>query len=372
MREEAFAAARHAAFPSSTGAAHVQADAIETRWNDNRLSTASVDKGAAEEGVRLAYGAAGLDAPRIVWHDGPISLAMSWASAGSRAGINMHDAIIDAPYQGAIERLEQHGNGDAAILQHRFSRDWSCAVSASVYAAVIEDASSVRLSFSAWLDRLKLSWATKRRAAGFVDGGSGQHELCWLGFTASLLEMLEARAIAGLSGVLLIAENAGWIMPHADTCWLSDRPSMLSFDEWGRLHSSSGPALCYRDGWSAYSWKGTRVPSWIIDEPERITLRWIDAQIDPMIRRAMIDIMTPKAFLEAGGAQRVASDGTGTLWIRKWFYRGSVIDTWAAVEFPAPDGGCSVACVPTHLRTPREALVWLFTKPGVEDQRAPS
>jgi hypothetical protein len=102
------------------------------------------------------------------------------------------------------------------------------------------------------------------------------------------------------------------------------------------------------------------VPSWIVDEPQGITLRWIDAQIDPLVRRAMIDIVTPERFVEAGGADCQASDGTGTLWVRKWSYRGSVIDAWAAVEFPTRGGGRSFHCVPSHVRTPKEALAWLF------------
>jgi hypothetical protein len=333
---------------------------VQARWKGNRLSTAPADGAAAEDGVRMAYREAGLAPPCIVWHDGPISLATSWASASCCAGTNASDAVIITPYRQAVRRLEALDDNRAALLRDRFGDDCSCAVSAAVRDAVIEDIGARCPSLLVWLRRLRWSVANRRWPPGFADAGWSQHELCWLGFTACLLQMFEPRAMTRLRGLRIVAENAGWILPHSQVCWLSDRPDALSYDQWGRLHSSSGPALRYGDGWSLYAWKGTRVPSWIVDEPQGITLRWIDAQIDPLVRRAMIDIVTPERFVEAGGADCQASDGTGTLWVRKWSYRGSVIDAWAAVEFPTRGGGRSFHCVPSHVRTPKEALAWLF------------
>ena len=249
-------------------------------------------------------------------------------------------------------------------MRAEIAHDRSCAASGAASAAILEDACAVRPSLLTSLHRLRSALANKRWPPGFADSGLGQHELCSLGFTVSLLEMLEARASTRLQGVRLVAENAGWIVPHRHVCWLSDRPVVLSFDQWGRLHSPSGPALRYRDDWSVYAWKGMRVPSWVIDQPQQITLRWIDAQIDPLVRAAMIDIFTPERFLEVGGADRLASDAAGTLWVRKWSYRGSVIDTWAAVEFRSPCTGRIgpprrvYRRVPAYLRTPTEALAW--------------
>jgi hypothetical protein len=364
MREGSFAVVRHGARQGMAGVvSSAFGCAIEARWIGNRISTARADRAAAEEGVRVAYRAAGLAPPRIVWHDGPVSLATSWTAASSRVGANASDIIVAAPNHEAVQRLNTHRDRRVTSLRSRYGRDVSCAASAAMRAAAIEDAGAVRPSLVTWLHRLRTSLTEKSRPSSFADSGSSQHELCWLGFAASLLEMLEPRSIAGLAGLRLLAENAGWIVPHAHVCWLSDRPVGLSFDNYGRLHSSCGPALRYRDGWSAYAWKGTRVPSWIIDESQHITLDWIDAQIDPLVRHAMIDIFTPERFVEAGGADRLASDATGTLWFRKWSYRGAVIDTWAAIEFPTRGSARSFRYVPAHLHTPEEALAWLFGPP---------
>lgn len=364
MREGAFTAGRHDARRGIAGtASDAFGRAIEARWTGNRLSTAASDRAVAEEGVRMAYREAGLAPPRIVWHDGPISMATSWASAPPRVGANASDAMIAAPYRQAVRRLDTHTDHDVRVLRDRFGDDRSCAVGAAMCAAVSEDADTIHSSLLAWLHCLRLPLVNKCWPSSFADSGFSQHELCWLGFTISVLEMIESRAAARLGGLRMIAENAGWILPHAHACWLSDRPVELSFDERGRLHSASGPALHYRDDWSAYAWKGTRVPSWVIDQPQRITLDWIDAQIDPLVRRAMIDIITPEHFVKEGGADCLASDATGTLWVRTWSHRGSIIDTWVAVEFPTEGGEYSFRCVPANLRTPSEALAWLFGPP---------
>lgn len=364
MQEWPFAADRHGARRPIAGAvSSAFGRTVETRWTGNRLSTEPADRGTAEEGVRMAYREAGLAPPRIVWHDGPVSLAASWASAPSCVGANASDAIIAAPYHQAVQRLKTHDDRCVTLLHDRFGHDRSCDISTAMCATVIEDAGAVCPSPLTWLRRLKSSLANGMWPSSFADSGSSQHELCWFGFITCLLEMLEQRKTTELAGLRLVAENAGWILPHSNVCWLADRPVGLSFDQWGRLHASSGPALRYRDGWSVYAWKGTRVPSWIIDEPQAITLPWIDAQIDPLVRRAMIDIITPARFVEVGGADCLASDAVGTLWARKWSYRGSIIDTWAAVEFPTGVGVRSFRCVPAHLRTPKEALAWLFGRP---------
>ena len=38
---------------------------------------------------------------------------------------------------------------------------------------------------------------------------------------------------------------------------------------WGshRLHCETGPAVVWSDGWGVYSWHGTRVPAWVIENP---------------------------------------------------------------------------------------------------------
>lgn len=155
-------------------------------------------------------------------------------------------------------------------------------------------------------------------------------------------------------GLRLVSDNAGWFVPHEQVCWLSSCPALLRTDHEGRLHCATGPALAYARGLELFAWKGTPVPSWIITQPEALTLAWIDAQIDPRVRHAMIDIFTPQRFVAAGGADRAGSDAAGTLRTRKWTHRGVTIDSWAAIEIAG-----SFHCVPARFTTAPDAFAWV-------------
>ena len=49
------------------------------------------------------------------------------------------------------------------------------------------------------------------------------------------------------------------------------RPNVLALDEAGRLHSATGKAMEYHDGWGIYAWHGVRVPEKVILAPETLT-----------------------------------------------------------------------------------------------------
>jgi hypothetical protein len=102
----------------------------------------------------------------------------------------------------------------------------------------------------------------------------------------------------------------------------------------------------------------------MVERPETITDRAVDAQMDETLRDTMIDIMTPERFIATGGALRVSSDETGILWRRIWSYRGIRIGTWSAVEI---DDRCRAfdgqpkrhfIRVPSHFATARQAVAW--------------
>jgi hypothetical protein len=117
---------------------------------------------------------------------------------------------------------------------------------------------------------------------------------------------------------------------------------------------------------SIWAWKGIEVPAWAIEHPERITISSLDTTFDPVLRRCLIEIMTPERLIASGAAQRLSRDETGTLWGITWQYRGVTLDRWNAVEVvdgsPGPDGVGKhyVLPVPPSVRTAREAVAWTY------------
>jgi len=358
-----------------TGGQKLELRSFRERWTAIRRSTEPADRDAAEEGVRLAHIAAGLAPPaRLVWCDSPIALAQRARRVSHADGANVRPVLIDRIRRQTLARLRTRVSRRvmAEVAEAVNPADSLVAASADVVAEAIgHDNASL---FARYRRSEPLSWLSILQALigrqGFRHDAAGPHDLSWLSICDYLRRVLGLTAeTEPLAGILLVAANAGWLQPHARTCWLSERPQLLRGDDSDRLHDARGPALRYRDGWSVWAWRGVEVPRWMIEQPERITLAAIDAQTNVQLRRCMIEIMTPQRYVAEGGAVRVGEDDTGILWRRSW-----QADSWAVVEVinatPEPDGTRKhfFLQVPAHLNTAREAVAWTYgLEPRVYD-----
>jgi hypothetical protein len=338
------------------------------RWAAIRRSTAPADRAAAEEGVRLAYRAAGFEPPaRLVWCESPVALSIAALRPSRADGPNIRPAVVDRPRRQVAALVRKRIRARVKALVESMVNPADALV-ASVADTVAQAAAQERVSL---LDRLlrsqPLSWSVVYRVLldrqGFRHDAAGQHELAWLGIYEFFRNVLGLRAeTERVLGLIQAATNLGWLQPHLHTCWLAERPSLLRGDVNDRLHDASGPALRFPDGWAVWAWKGVEVPRWLIEQPEKITLKSIDDEVDVQVRCCMIEIMTPQAYVAQGGAVRVAEDETGILWRKTWL----AFDAWAAVEVinatPEPDGTHKhfFLQVPANLQTAREAVAWTY------------
>jgi hypothetical protein len=313
---------------------------------------------AAERGVRLAYLTLGLAPPKIIWCRSPVEAAQQWsgAAADGRSGMSLKRVLFDHPFAEGMGRLASSAIGYAPRTRIR-----DRVTSAAIAAAALEAVGGRRPPLLSWIYRSRSHWPRTPRRPEFAAIGSGPDELNAASLLAYLQKAFDRKTCDALHAIRLVGENAGWLVPYERFCWLSERPDRAQTDAHGRLHSTSGPALHYRDGWSRYFWKGVRVPAWVITRPQDITLGWIDGQVDAPIRHAMIDIHTAERFIAEGGADPVQRDATATLWRRTWTHRGAVIDTWSAVEYAGAAWSPRMFHpVPACMRSPAEALSWLF------------
>jgi len=350
-----------------TGGQKLELISYRRRWSAIRRSIEPADRDRAEEGVRLAYRAAGLSpSPRVVWCESPIALARRARRVTGADGPNVRPALIDRLRRKVFAQLRRRMSRRlmAEIVEAVGPADPLVAAAAEIVAQAIPHDNAALLT--RYRRSEPLSWDSVVQALlgrqGFRHDAAGPHDLCWLGTCDYLRRVLgltvETEPLAGLS---LLAANAGWLQPHAHTCWLSERPELLHGDASDRLHQTQGPALRFRGGWSVFAWRGVEVPRWMIEQPDKITLAAIDEQGNVQVRRCMIEIMTPQRYVEQGGAVCVAEDETGILWRRTWH-----ADSWAVVEVvnatPEPDGTRKhyFLQVPAHLSTAREAVAWTY------------
>lgn len=337
------------------------------RWSRLRGSTETCDRAAAEAGVVKAYAAAGLAPPReFVWAGGPVELAHLWACTRAMAGGNVRSLVVDQVCRKAEIAVDRAvGLAVRVKLAGEPGLSRVPAFCAGIDDAALQDCERIRPPRLRLANLLTPHWRARISFAVSAFGFHSAPSLAALEYFHDVCGLhQQAHALAGLWQV---AKNAGWMLPHKDVCWLAERPEVLHQDARGRLHAAEGPAVVYRDQWSAYAWKGVLVPSWIIERPELITVRAIGAMHDPQIRHCMIDILTPEKFIAGGGAYRVAKDETGTLWRQRWRW-----EAWAAVEVvngTAEANGTHrhyFLQVPANMRTAREAVAWTY---GLPEQR---
>jgi len=338
------------------------------RWAAVRGSTSPGDAAAAEAGVVKAYAAAGLPPPReIVWAGGPVEIASAWARSRSAAGDNVRALLIDLlcrKAEAGVDRAVGLAVRVALAGEPRLTRVPSFC--ATIEEAVLREGERVRPHLRA---RLASIFAPRKRASlSFASSSYALHSAPSLGSLEYFHDVCGlVRQTQVLRGLWQIAKNASWIVPHQHVCWLAERPQIVRHDARGRLHCPDGPAVAYRDGWSAHAWKGVLVPRWIIERPDLVTVRTIAAAQDPQIRRCMIDVLTPERFIAGGGAYRVAADEAGVLWRQRWRW-----EAWAAVEVvngtQEPDGTYKryYLQVPANMRSAREAVAWTY---GLSEQR---
>ncbi len=98
-----------------------------------------------------------------------------------------------------------------------------------------------------------------------------------------------------------LVRSCGWWWPRDGVCVVSERPLALRTEPAGdghRLHCATGPAVVYPDGWAVHVWHGTRVPSWVIENP---TADRINREFNVEVRRCAVEHLGWAAYIDQGG-----------------------------------------------------------------------
>jgi len=125
----------------------------------------------------------------------------------------------------------------------------------------------------------------------------GQH---WAGYL-SFYDAMERLGVTGLEpvhGQQQAARSCGWWWAYSGFAIATERPAQLHRDPDGALHSATGPAIVYPDGWGFHAWHGRRVDPWVIGAP---TVEAIGAEQNVEVRRCAIEAMGWSRFAEEAG-----------------------------------------------------------------------
>ncbi len=212
-------------------------DAIRNEWIAVGLCTAPADRPRAEAAVRLIYRQAGLsDGIRCVWTTSPVSGAITANALMQRARRARRPANVASPT--AVLCPEAVGFINPQDL--------------TTIRRAIVDPLATRVTRNAW--RPILQQVTKTCTPPYVAPAYGQHDA--LAFALADVLRVLGLDVSGMEARAEVARSSGWWWPFDDVCVLSERPSLIALDECGRLHSTSGAAVRYPDGWSIYAHHG--------------------------------------------------------------------------------------------------------------------
>lgn len=224
------------------------------KWIGIGLSTEKANRKLAEEGVKEAYIQADVTPTDLfIWADSPMT--------------GVYLAALLQTYPSKLN-----------FIRHRMAE------------LVGKSFSEIKDYFAAEIEGYDKAVVKKEMHSQFNQAGYGQHGAGWLSFYDFFRVHCELECCDKITGLVKIAENAGWFWPFDEVCVITERPNLLKRDKENRLHCPDGPALSYPDGFALYRWHGLEVPEWIILTPELITPLKITKEDNVEVRRAMMEI----------------------------------------------------------------------------------
>jgi hypothetical protein len=195
----------------------------------------------------------------------------------------------------------------------------------------------------------------------------GQHDSDWLSFYSFFSEAVQLVAqTEKLEGLFILANSAGWALPHQNICWVSERHNIVNLDERGRIHCANGPAIAYPDGWAIYGWHGTRITEQIALRPETLTAEQVDKEENAEVKRVMIERFGGAKDARDGFAKYMLDSGAKILHQRGDYQLVEKVaphltsGRMVAVKMICPStGAIYLLRVPPELRTVEASMNWI-------------
>ncbi|WP_406316341.1 hypothetical protein OHA77_04550 [Streptosporangium sp. NBC_01639] len=318
--------------------------AASLRWEEVAFQSGPADRPGAEAGVRLAYRIAGLAEPeKIIWVDSPAAGARAIALLG--AGKPVRDAVRTGPWERA--RADVH----ASLGPTAWPLAWSL-TGGRLWEPVGALVARIRRDIAAAEESPQVAAALR---ASTLDAVLGQQDAPWL----SLFDALGRPEVTGL---VQVAQTAGWWWPFERVAIVCERPAELHRDELSRLHRADGPALLFPDGFAMHAWSGTPTPADFAASMAGLTPERIRAQENAELRRVMLEHYGYDRYLAESGATPLHRDETGVLWRIDLAEDEPVTMVEVVNSTAEPDGTFRRYWlrVPPTTRTARAGVAWTF------------
>lgn len=127
---------------------------------------------------------------------------------------------------------------------------------------------------------------------------------------------------------------------HEKFVMFSDRPLEMHVDDRLRLHAETVPAITWRDGTCVWVVGNVRVPGWVVERPDEITLDKLLDERNAEVRRVMMQRMgrAKDGLDKLPGVEEVHRDDFGILYRYQTANREPVMFVKVINATPEPDG----------------------------------
>lgn len=300
----------------------------ETKWENLILSTEPANRFKAEALVAQIYAKLGhKEKPQMIWVDSP------WHPLVRTAKI--YEYVQPTPKtRPDVKRkkisdgtFHSHARKMIDTTWRRLGMDRTLRAAPPEWADVHFGLSNKVHGFS------RIVWRSQH--AGFYYGNHYESFALfdWLRHGLGMMHETEPAALA-----IELAQCCAWWRPHADLCFLSERPTKVSFNE------LNGPAIIWGDK-TFYFIDGVNVPDYVVEDPTQITLNKILGEYNAEVRRIMMNRYKSgigDLLKDAKAVCRDHDERYGTLWrlsFNRYRYNDEV-QYWLEVvnRTPEPDG----------------------------------
>jgi hypothetical protein len=149
--------------------------------------------------------------------------------------------------------------------------------------------------------------------------------------------------------------------PLTRAVFLCRFPSVI-VDEHQRLHSTTGAALEFEDGWKLFALQGVPAPADLIYEPHLLTAKRIESERNVALRRVMIEIYGLGKYIQEIESGIVDRNERGVLYLKQQPGDEAMAIVQVTNSTPEPDGTYKdyFLRVPPSMRTVDQAIAWTF------------
>lgn len=319
------------------------------------VKTGETDRLAAYESITKLYKAAGFDKPKFVFVPGTLH---------AQAVMNVYDKDELFNEISCIVKENGEEGKDAYDYVNEIVKE------------IFPELSPVLTKKKTKVGKVDIKDPVKNKIAtllvNFFNEGAlkffytnfwGQQDYFWIAFYKFPEKFLDVKYPEQESELLQVWEDlakaAGWWWPFEGLCIVADRPTKMEYklvDNRIQLHSETGPALQWADGWGLYYLNGVRVPKELVmTPPAELHGDMILHEENVEVRREIVRKLGPERIVRDLDAKILDENGDYTLYevplglTNPGHYlrmRNPSIDTW------------HFECVPHTCKTVKEARIW--------------